>query len=309
MNKIPKSVRVGLLTIFSAIVLYNGISFLKGSDLFKSANTFYMVYDRIDGLQEGNSILLNGTPVGIVKKLSLLFNRNNKVLVKMEVQKEVKVNKETLGTMQSASLLGGKVIELTLGNGTTLLNDGDTIKSQTSVDLTDQIKAEAKPLLNTAETSLRQITETLKRLNSTLEKADVALSSFAITSDGVTHLMADNELNITTTTANIAKLTSDFSKTQKEIASLVQKMNQLGDTLNHAQISKVVSRAAEATDNLNKTLSYINQGKGTLGKLAKNDSLYKNLNASTASLDALLKDFKANPKRYVHFSLFGGKQK
>jgi phospholipid/cholesterol/gamma-HCH transport system substrate-binding protein len=268
-----------------------------------------MVYDRIDGLQEGNSILLNGTPVGIVKKLSLLFNRNNKVLVKMEVQKEVKVNKETLGTMQSASLLGGKVIELTLGNGTTLLNDGDTIKSQTSVDLTDQIKAEAKPLLNTAETSLRQITETLKRLNSTLEKADVALSSFAITSDGVTHLMADNELNITTTTANIAKLTSDFSKTQKEIASLVQKMNQLGDTLNHAQISKVVSRAAEATDNLNKTLSYINQGKGTLGKLAKNDSLYKNLNASTASLDALLKDFKANPKRYVHFSLFGGKQK
>ncbi len=308
MNKIPKELRVGLLAIFCAVVLYKGISFLKGSELFRTTNVFYLVYDRIDGLQEGNSVLLNGAPVGIVKKLSLMFDNNNRVLVKIEIQKEVKADKKTVGTMLSSSLLGGKVIELTLGDARQLLKDGDTLKAAVAEDIADQIKKETKPLLSTAEKSLKQITETLQRLSTTLEKADVALASFATTSDGVSALMTDNKDNFRLTTANIVTLTKNFTQTERELRELLSKMNRLGDTLNNAHLGQTLTRAADATATLNKLLIGINNGQGTMGKLAKNDSLYRNLNASSASLDALLKDFKANPKRYVHFSVFGGKK-
>ncbi len=308
MNKIPKELRVGLLAIFCAVVLYKGISFLKGSELFRTTNVFYLVYDRIDGLQEGNSVLLNGAPVGIVKKLSLMFDNNNRVLVKIEIQKEVKADNKTVGTMLSSSLLGGKVIELTLGDARQLLKDGDTLKAAVAEDIADQIKKETKPLLSTAEKSLKQITETLQRLNTTLEKADVALASFATTSDGVSALMTDNKDNFRLTTANIVVLTKNFTQTERELRELLSKMNRLGDTLNNAHLGQTLTRAADATATLNKLLTGINNGQGTMGKLAKNDSLYRNLNASSASLDALLKDFKANPKRYVHFSVFGGKK-
>jgi phospholipid/cholesterol/gamma-HCH transport system substrate-binding protein len=307
-NKIPKELRVGLLAIFCAVVLYKGISFLKGSELFRTTNVFYLVYDRIDGLQEGNSVLLNGAPVGIVKKLSLMFDNNNRVLVKIEIQKEVKADKKTVGTMLSSSLLGGKVIELTLGDARQLLKDGDTLKAAVAEDIADQIKKETKPLLSTAEKSLKQITETLQRLSTTLEKADVALASFATTSDGVSALMTDNKDNFRLTTANIVTLTKNFTQTERELRELLSKMNRLGDTLNNAHLGQTLTRAADATATLNKLLIGINNGQGTMGKLAKNDSLYRNLNASSASLDALLKDFKANPKRYVHFSVFGGKK-
>lgn len=309
MIKVPKELRVGLLTLFCALALYKGISFLKGSDFVKTTKAYILTFDRVDGLQEGNAVMLNGASIGIVKTIRLRFETDNRVEVGIEVQRGVKVDKDAVGSMMSSSLLGGKLIELKLGKSSQLLEDGDTLKSSVEVDLTEQIKAETRPLLGIAEKSIKEVNETMQRLRVTLDNVDKTLNSFATTSSSVNDMLVDNKSNFKSTTDNIVKLTKDFSKTEQELRSLLVKMNKLGDTLNNAQLGKTIAQASAATDNLNKMLTGINQGKGTMGKLMKNDSLYKNLNATAASLDALLKDMKANPKRYVHFSVFGSKAK
>lgn len=309
MIKVPKELRVGLLTLFCAVALYKGISFLKGSDFVKTTKAYILTFDRVDGLQEGNAVMLNGASVGIVKTIRLRYETDNRVEVGIEVQRGVKVDKEAIGSMMSSSLLGGKLIELKLGKSSQLLEDGDTLKSSVEVDLTEQIKAETRPLLGIAEKSIKEVNETMQRLRLTLDNVDKTLNSFATTSASVNDMLHDNKSNFKATSDNIVKLTRDFSKTELELRSLLVKMNKLGDTLNNAQLGKTIAQASAATDNLNKMLTGINQGKGTMGKLIKNDSLYKNLNATAASLDALLKDMKANPKRYVHFSVFGSKAK
>lgn len=309
MIKVPKELRVGLLTLFCAVALYKGISFLKGSDFVKTTKAYILTFERVDGLQEGNAVMLNGASVGIVKTIRLRYETDNRVEVGIEVQRGVKVDKEAVGSMMSSSLLGGKLIELKLGKSSQLLEDGDTLKSSVEVDLTEQIKAETRPLLGIAEKSIKEVNETMQRLRLTLDNVDKTLTSFATTSASVNDMLVDNKSNFKATSDNIVKLTRDFSKTELELRSLLVKMNKLGDTLNNAQLGKTIAQASAATDNLNKMLTGINQGKGTMGKLMKNDSLYKNLNATAASLDALLKDMKANPKRYVHFSVFGSKAK
>lgn len=309
MNRIPKELRVGLLAVFCAFVLYEGIDFLKGSALLRSNNYFYLVFDRLDGLQEGNNVMLNGTSVGTVRKLSLLPNSKNQVLVMFEAQKELVLDKNTQGVLTSSGLLGGQLLELKPGTGGGPWQDGDTLKSVVAQALTDKLQAGAQPLINSAETSLADISVTLKRLNQTLEKADVALAAFTQTAEGVNGLMADNKANLKATTTNVVALTKDFAKTEQELRKLLANMNKLSDTLANAKLGKTLASAQQATQNLNTMLQNINAGNGTMGKLAKNDSLFRNLNASAASLDALLKDFKENPKRYVHFSVFGGSKK
>lgn len=309
MNKIPKELRVGLLTLFTLFVLYEGVDFLKGSALLRSNNILFLVFDRVDGLQEGNNVMLNGTTVGTVQKLSLQPGAANRVVVQMEIQKDLVLDKATKGILNSSGLLGGQFIELQPGKGKGNWQDGDTLASETAQGLTNKLQEEAKPFLNTAENSLKEVSTTLKKLNETLTKADVAITAFTSTANGVNGLMADNKDNLHATTENIAKLTKDFGKTEQELRKLLTNMNKLSDTLSNAQLGKTLANAQSAIANLNKMLANINQGQGTMGKLAKNDSLYRNLNATAASLDALLKDFKANPKRYVHFSVFGRKEK
>jgi phospholipid/cholesterol/gamma-HCH transport system substrate-binding protein len=143
---------------------------------------------------------------------------------------------------------------------------------------------------------------TLPILNKTLE----SISELSQTSNGV---MADSRKDIQAITGNINKLSLALIDTEKQLKGILGKVDVLGDSLKKADLAGAIHSLHRTTDELNQTVLALNKGQGTMGKLLKSDSLYRNLNASSASLNALLVDFKANPKRYVNFSVFGRKEK
>lgn len=304
---LKKEFKVGLLAIAALLIVYFGVDFLKGSDVFNPARKYYAVYPNIDGLTQSNPVMLNGFQVGLVRKIRLYPEHQGKVFVELEINKDVMVGDSAQAILSNNGLLGGKMILLNPGFVATPRKN-DTLISSMAPGLGSMLEDKAEPVVNQLTHLIASIDHfvqafepTIGKLNNTLE----AVESLSHSSDG---LVKNSQADIKAITANLQKLSSSLGETEKEFQTLLKKMNRFGDSLNKAELAATIHSLRKTTDELNKTMIGLNEGKGTMGKLMKSDSLYRNLNASSASLNALLVDFKANPKRYVHFSVFGKKE-
>jgi len=304
---VSKELKVALLGIVALVALYIGFNFLKGSNLLSSDRTYYATYDNVDGLTVGNPVILNGVKVGQVKNMSLQPEQANRVRVALELQKDVVVGDSTVASL-SGSLLGSKTITLFLGKNSKVFDGGEDLKSYTVASITDAFQAKALPVLGTVDS-------TLIKVNSFLSKeARVSLQATLVNAQGSTealkNLLVMNQRNINQITTNMARLTADLAVTEKKLDRIAGNFAQLSDSLKQApvgpamrKLNATMTEAQSAMTTLNRSLA---DEKGSLGKLINDDSLYTNLNATAASSNALLVDLKANPKRYVHFSVFGG---
>ena len=297
------------MTLTSVVLLYTGVRFLRGSDYFSTTEKYYAVFPSVDGLTVSNPVLVNGLAVGRVDKIQLLPERDNQLLVTLKVNNDVRVGDSSSVLIASSDLLGGKNITLLLGRSRKIYEGGDTLPGSRQTAFTDQLQAAAKPLFLRLDTTAAELNVVLRSFEVTGKKLNTLLETYNTAGNQVSGMLADNQGSIKNITSNISTLTRSLTQTEKDFKQLLSKLNRLGDTLNHAEIGRAVASANKSMENLNQMLANINKGQGTLGKLAKNDSLYRNLNASAASLNALLTDFKANPKSYVHFSVFGGGKK
>jgi phospholipid/cholesterol/gamma-HCH transport system substrate-binding protein len=303
-----KELKVGIMAVVAALVLYAGINFMKGSEFFSANKTYFAKFDNVDGLLIGNPVTLNGYQVGQVDQIELLPKQTDGLLVTLIVKREVALTEASVSNLASADLLGGKVIELLVKPGQAL-EDKDTMTSAKEVGLTDKIGDMAGPVLANLDSVSEQLIVVLKGFRNTGGALNAVLANTKTTTASLNGIMADNRDDIKGITSNLNRLTGNLTETEQSVKVLIGKMNRLGDTLNKAEIAKAVNKASAAMTSLNQVLADVQQGKGTMGKLAKNDSLYRNLNASSAALARLLEDFKARPKRYVHFSVFGKKEK
>ncbi|UYZ63206.1 MlaD family protein [Hymenobacter weizhouensis] len=302
-----KEIKVALLGIVAIVALVLGFNFLKGSNLLSSDRTFYAKYDNVDGLTVGNPVILNGIKVGQVKEMHLVPEEGNRVRVALELQKGVVVGDSTIASL-SGSLLGSKTITLFMGKNSKEYSGGEELKSYTVASITDAFQAKALPVLGTVDS-------TLIKVNSFLSKdAKVSLQQTLLNAQGSTealrNLLVMNQRNINQITTNMARLTKDLNTTSQKFDRIAANFAQLSDSLKGAPVGPAMRKLnatmgeAQATmTSLNKSL---NDQQGSLGKLIHDTALYNNLNATAASSNALISDLKANPKRYVHFSVFGG---
>ncbi|SHI60832.1 phospholipid/cholesterol/gamma-HCH transport system substrate-binding protein [Hymenobacter daecheongensis DSM 21074] len=302
-----KEIKVALLGIVALAALYVGFNFLKGSNLLSSDRTYYAKYDNVDGLTIGNPVILNGIKVGQVKQMELLPEERNRVKVALELQKGVTVGDSTVASL-SGSLLGSKTITLFLGKNSKTYEGGEELKSYTVASITDAFQARALPVLGTVDS-------TLIKVNSFLSKdARVSLQATLLNAQGSTealkNLLIMNQRNINEITTNMAKLTKELNVTSKKFDRIAGNFAVLSDSLKNApvgpamrKLNATMTEAQSAMTGVNKALT---DQKGSLGKLINDTTLYNNLNATAASSNALIKDLQANPKNYVHFSVFGG---
>lgn len=302
-----KEIKVALLGIVALAALFIGFNFLKGTNLLSSDRTYYATYDNVDGLTVGNPVILNGIKVGQVKNMELMPEQANRIKVSVELQKGVTVGDSTVASL-SGSLLGSKTITLFLGKNSKVYDGGQELKSYTVASITDAFQAKALPVLGTVDS-------TLTKVNSFLNKdARVSLQATLLNAQGSTealrNLLVMNQRNINQITTNMAKLTSDLAVTTKKFDRIAANFSQLSDSLKGAPVGpamrKLNATMTEAQGTMTTLNRSLNDQKGSLGKLMNDDSLYNNLNATAASTNSLLSDFQANPKRYVHFSVFGG---
>ena len=306
--EVKKEFKVGFLVISALVILYFGIGFLKGSDVFNPANSYFVYYKDVDGLTVSNPIMINGFQIGLVKRIKVFQGAVNPILVELEINKNIVIGQSAKAILSNNGFLGGKMIILDPGKIDLELKS-DTLIGEVSPGFTTMLEDKAQPMVN-------QVTHLVKTIDNLVDSFQPTVGKINQTLEAVTKLSVSSEAlvgtsreDIKTITNNLAKLSEALLKTENQLSLIMKKVNVVGDSLTKADLAGTINSLHQTTEQLHKTMVAINEGKGTMGKLMKNDSLYRNLNTSTASLNALLVDFKANPKRYVHFSLFGGKEK
>ncbi|MFC0185671.1 phospholipid/cholesterol/gamma-HCH transport system substrate-binding protein [Pseudarcicella hirudinis] len=307
---ISKEAKVGILALVSFVILYLGFNFLKGSDLFSSTNKYLVVYDNVDGLVASNPVMLNGLSIGRVKSVDLMQDKQNKLLVVLEINNKISVPGRTEAILADGGLLGGKMINLRMGSGKPLA-DGDTLIPVKDVGISELLKTKALPVMSNADsllTSLRTVTlkfkDTGEYLNAVLKNSDKTITGL---NGSVTGLISENRSNLAGITGNMKNLTASLVETEKGLKPLLGKFNTMADSLNALRLGQTLNETKKTVATLNKILAGLEAGQGTTGKLLKDDSLYVNLTKAMTDLDKLLIDFRLAPKRYVNISVFGKK--
>ena len=312
--KISNETKIGALTAIAITVLILGYSFLKGNDVFSGSNKYYAVYKSVDGLSVSKPVLVNGFPIGNVAKMTL--RQDGHTVVEFKVDRKYNVPSNTLAKLVSTDLLGGKAIVFEYGNSNTFADDTDTLRADIQGSLAESlqpIQTKAENLINKLDSSLAAINKILNpNFQKNVDRSFTSIANSLQTLEGTTKkidalvggqtehingILANAETvsgNLKNSTANLTGITSNFQKVSNDIAT--------------ANIKQTLDNANKAMADLQATIASINTSQGTLGLLLHDDKMYNNLKNATANLNALFIDLKAHPKRYVSFSVFGGKK-
>ena len=302
-----KEIKVALLAIVAIAALVIGYNFLRGSNILSSNHTYFAVYPKVDALNAGAQVLLNGYKVGQVKSLELQPGKDNSVRVAIELDKGIVVGDSTTASL-GGSLLGSKAITLTLGKNSKVFVGGEEIRTVTPSSIADAFQAKALPVLDTVGATLANINGFLNKDAQT--NIQGTLLGARASAEALQKLLVANQANINTITRNLAQMSTALNKTTGKLDKIAVNFSQLSDSLKNAPVGPALRRLnatlADAQTTVKSLNTALNDQSGSMGKLLHDSTLYNNLAATTASSNDLLLDFKANPKRYVHFSVFGG---
>ncbi len=306
MKKITNEVKVGvtaLLTIIVFIWLYN---FLKGKEIFSSKAHYYVVYDKVSGLSESSPVEVNGYKVGVVQTIRFTDRESGRLLVVLSVDKGFRLPVNTVAEITTATLIAGMKVQLVYGNGPGTYSSGDTIPGRIAVSLISKLENELIPLRNKVESVILKMDTVLGSLNEIMnqefrDNVNAGIESLRNTVDGI------DRADLGASIENMKKITGMLADNTSRINKTLENLESVTDTLASADLYNTVTSLKGGLEKMTLLIDNINNGKGSVGQFITNDSLYLNLNRSLADLDLLIQDLKTNPKRYVHFSMFGRK--
>jgi phospholipid/cholesterol/gamma-HCH transport system substrate-binding protein len=309
MKKISNEVKVGavaLLTILAFIWLYN---FLKGKEYFKSTNAYYAVYDKIGGLAESSPVEVNGYKVGVVQAVDFVDAVSGKLLVVFSVDKNFKLPVNTVAEIAPVSILGGMKVQFVYGNGPGFYKDGDTIPGRLAVSMIDKVEIEILPLkekISSLITSLDSVIHAVDKLMNEDFRKNISgtAANLNSTTGALNKIVVSKEKELKATIENLNKFSSMLAQNSDKMSSTFSHLESVTDTLAAADIYGSIKNLKSSLEKASAMMENLNNGKGSAGQFLTNDSIYVNLNNSLASLNDLLVDIKANPKKYIHISVF-----
>lgn len=297
-----------MLVVLSGVFLFIfGFNFLKGTSLFDNEIKLYAVFENVEGLQGGTSITVNGLSIGKVNTIDLSKNSKS-VIVTFRIRGDLKFSKNSIAELYEAGLIGGKSIAIIPKfDESAFLKSGDTLKSSVKSGFTQTISDRIVPLEQKLESILTQTDTLFTGINSVLnDSGKEDLSS-------ILNNLSKSMTSINSLTTNLNSIVSEnefkINNSLNNVNSISENFKLLSDSLSKSSIKNSITEFNKLTKNLNSIIQDINNGNGSLGLILNEDSLYQNLKNSSYELNQLLKDLKLNPKRYVHFSLFGRKDK
>lgn len=305
--KLSREIKTGIIVIAGIVAFIFGLSYLKSSPLFENNKTFYAVYDNVGGLQPGTQVSINGYSVGNVIDISFK-DSSGKLLVTFSVSNEFDFSKNSIAELFDTGIIGGKGIQIIpVFDEAARAQSGDTLPSKIKPGITELVQQKLTPLqqkvegaVSHADSLLMNVNDILddptrRELKQTVVSLNELIRTFKGSADKLNVLLENNKEQLDNSLKNVDNITTNFSK--------------LSDSLANAGLAETVGNFKVTVDRLNSVLAKIENGEGSLGKLAKDDALYNNLAEASRELDLLLQDFRLNPKRYVNVSVFGKKQK
>jgi phospholipid/cholesterol/gamma-HCH transport system substrate-binding protein len=273
------------------------------------------VYDKVDGLERSNKVLVNGLRIGQVQDMDFIEG-SSKIIVELYIKSDIKIPRNSVAKIFGTDLLGSKAVEIVMGDSPQLLQDGDTLTSTLESSLKDQLSEQVEPLkrkaivlINSVDSVMAVIQSifsenTRQNLASSIENIRITLMNAESVSSNIDTILKSEKSRISAIITHLESISHNLEGNNKKINNIISNFETLSDSLVSSDLSKTVREAGEAINNLKEISNKINRGEGTIGKLFTNDSLYYNLEKSTSSLDKLLEDIRLNPKRYVKLSLF-----
>lgn len=302
-------IKIGIVGFGILLLLFFGIKFLKGIDVFQKETTYYVFYDNVSGMYEGNYIYLNGMKVGYVKDIEAMGERAEKFLVTVAVDSKIKITDDSKMVFFSADILGSKAMKIELGNSNRILENKDTIMGGVELGMLDKLGSSIAPMAQNLDSILfatknilnQKTQNNLQHTFANLEATSERLSSISGQFD---NLMKNEKEKIGKIISNTESITSNLKNNNDELNNIISKIGQITDTVAQAQLGSTILQTTQTLEKLNNVLGVIEKGKGNIGLLINDEGLYKSLDESAKKLDALIEDIKANPKKYINVSVF-----
>ena len=319
--KIRRETKIGIVVVIAIALLFIGFNYLKGEYVFEKSRIFYGIYDKVNGLEKSNPVVLNGFKVGQVKKVEIIKDGSSNLLVTMSVNEEFDIPKDSKGLLRAADLLGSMQIQLVMGKSSVMAQSGDTLTPDIEKDLVEGVNEQLRPIKNKAEGLISSVDSVIKvievilnpqsqgNLIQSFKGINDAIASLQRTSFRLDTLVRDEKERISQIVENINDLSAVLAKNGDNLSNIIQNFSQISDTLAKAKISETLLNANEALSSVNAVVDKINRGEGSLGMLINNPDLYNKLESASKNLDLLVEDIRINPNRYVQISLFGRKNK
>lgn len=301
--KFTREVKTALLAIVALLLLIFGYSFLKGKNLLDSSRTFHAVYEDVEGLSPSSAVTINGLKVGQVTDINFLDNTGY-LVVTFTVDNDFEFSKSSVAQIYGGSIIGGKSLAIQPNYDENVpAKSGDTLDSDVEEGIMELVNEKLTPLQQKVEktvvstdsllTSLNQVLDedTRNNLRSTFNDLSETARSFRGTATELEGMVQTNSPKIDRTLTNLDDMSTNFKH--------------FSDTLSTMEIKKMTDDLEKVIADLEEVSNNLNNGQGTAGKLLNDDQVYNNLNSATRHLEQLFEDIKLNPKRYVHFSVFG----
>lgn len=306
--KISREVKTAILVIVSTILIVFLFNYLKGQNLLDSSRKVFVVYDNVEGLASSSPVTLNGHTIGRVQEIGFTTDGTAKIKVLLSIEDDIQFSKNSIAELYDTGLIGGKGIAIIPAfDDDEDAMSGDELVGASKSGIMAMVEETLAPLqdkigvlLVSADSLFTNINDvfdepTKNSLKRGISELEGTISSFKNTSIALNQLIVNNKEKLDNTLTNFEDASANISNITDSIAS--------------TNLTKTISDLQTTIGNFNNLLSSIENGEGSIGKLLKDEGLYNNLEGATKQMEELLQDMKLNPKRYVHFSLFGKKAK
>ncbi|WP_026755691.1 MlaD family protein [Sediminibacter sp. Hel_I_10] len=306
--KISREVKTAILVISGIVLFVYLFNYLKGENLLDDSRIYYAVYDNVEGLAPSTPVTISGFNVGKVMDITFKGDGSAQLLVKIMIENDYEFSKNSKAELKDLGLIGGKGIEIIpVFDGAPTAESGDYLTATTKAGLTELVNKRLTPLQEKIEVVMTDADSLLTNVNEIFDEdtktnlrtsiADLAatIAAFKTTSATLNKFMDGNQEKLASTISNFENTSDNFSKFSDSLADL--------------RLAQTVKELQGTVASFDQLIANIENGEGTIGKLLKDEGLYDNLEGAAKQMEDLLQDLKLNPKRYVHFSVFGKKPK
>ncbi len=310
--KITREAKIGvtvLVTIALFIWMYN---FLKGENILTRTSHYYVVYDEISGLTESNPVEVSGYKVGVVQSIRFIDDGSGRLLVTLSLDKKMGIPVGSFAEVTAASLIAGMKIQFVFSDSREIYENGDTIPGRLAESLLTKLEVELIPLKETISVTVMRLDSVIASINMMLtadlrNNVESTVASLNEMTGSMSTVISGREKELSATIANLHSFSEVLASNGTKLDEAMSNLAAITDSLAAADLAGTIDRLSDAAHQSSDLLESINKGEGSAGKLFSDDSLYINLTESLENLSMLLEDLRENPKRYVHFSVFGKK--
>lgn len=314
--KFSKELKAGVIALLAIVGFVVLFQFMKGRSLFTTDNIFYAKYDNVEGLAQSSPVSINGLKVGQVDKIIPHSSKEGKIdfLVKITVDNNFEFSKNSTLEIFEPSLMGGKEMRINLMYGGPTAKDGDTLRGAFKLGTLGSLSSQVGPVKDQLQTVLHRVDSLMTNANQLVDSQNrqeiklllanlnKTVGALQTTAASVNSLVGHND-------PKLQKVLDDASLTMQSGKVTLDKYGNLAESIDAKKLNATIANLDETVGQLNKVVSGIDRGEGSLGKIMKDDQLYNNLNAASNNLNSLIEDLKAHPKKYVNFSVFGKNSK